>query len=496
MSFEAIPIDARGALRFRFRGEDIALRQFSPRATVLDWLREEMGAKGTKEGCAEVDCGACTVVLARLRGGRLAYEPFNACILLLGQLDGAELITIEDLAAGRELHPLQQAMVDAHASQCGFCTPGIVMSLFAGYHSGQPMTYAGLCDQLAGNLCRCTGYRPIIAAAMETCNGAPADHFAATSQERAAALAALDDQRDVFVSGEGAFFAAPASLESLAALYARFPDTTLVGGATDVGLWITKQLRDLKRVIWLGRVAGLDGVGESADGALSLGATLKLEDAAPLLGAIHPDLSELLRRFGSKQVRASGTVGGNIANGSPIGDLAPALIALGGRVVLRKGDNTRAIPLEDFFIAYGKQDREPGEFVVAVEAPRLAPHQHYRALKVSKRLDEDISAVMLAVRVNLDGRRIVGARVACGGMAATPKRAVKAERALVGASLDEPATWRFAREAIGEDFTPLTDLRATAAYRKAVAANLLEKALVEISGGSAPTRIGMLHAAE
>ena len=435
MSFDAMP-PARDALHFRFRGGEVVLRLFSPRATVLDWLREEMGATGTKEGCAEGDCGACTVVLARLRDGRLVYEPFNACILLLGQLDGAELITIEDLAGGGELHPLQQAMVDAHASQCGFCTPGIVMSLFAAYHSGAPQTYSGLCDQLAGNLCRCTGYRPIIAAAMETCNGAPADRFAATSQERAAALAAVADHMDVFVGGEAAFFASPASLDSLAALYARFPDATLVGGATDVGLWVTKQLRDLKRVIWLGRVAGLDNVGESADGALSLGATLTLEAAAPLLGEIHPDLSELLRRFGSKQVRISGTVGGNIANGSPIGDLAPALIALGGRVVLRKGDKTRVLPLEDFFIAYGKQDREPGEFVVAVEAPRLAAHQRYRAFKVSKRFDEDISAVMLAARFDLDGREIVSARVACGGMAATPKRAANAERALVGASLD------------------------------------------------------------
>jgi xanthine dehydrogenase small subunit len=495
MSFDAMP-PARDALRFRFRGEDVELRQFSPRATVLDWLREDMGAKGTKEGCAEGDCGACTVVLARLRGGRLAYEPFNACILLLGQLEGAELITIEDLASGGKLHPLQQAMVDTHASQCGFCTPGIVMSLFAAYHSGEPMTYAGLCDQLAGNLCRCTGYRPIIAAALQASVGEPADRFAATSQERAAALYALADHKDVFVGGEAVFFAAPASLDSLAALYARFPDATLVGGATDVGLWVTKQLRDLKRVIWLGRVAGLDKIGESANGALSLGATLKLEDATPLLGEIHPDLSELLRRFGSKQVRISGTVGGNIANGSPIGDLAPALIALEGRVVLRKGDETRVLPLEDFFIAYGKQDRKPGEFVLAVEAPRLAPHQRYRAFKVSKRFDEDISAVMLAARFDLDGREIVSARIACGGMAATPKRAEKAERALVGASLDSPATWRRARDAISEDFSPLTDMRATAAYRKTVAANVLEKALMEISGASAPTRIGMLHAAE
>ena len=496
MSFEARLAAARDALRFRFRGRDVALSQFSPRATVLDWLREDIGAKGTKEGCAEGDCGACTVVLARLKGGRLAYEPFNACILLLGQLDGAELITIEDLSTRGELHPLQQAMVDTHASQCGFCTPGIVMSLFAAYHSGERQTYASICDQLAGNLCRCTGYRPILAAALDVCDGAPTDRFAATAGGRAAALAALADGRDLFVGDEAAFFAAPASLDSLASLYARFPDATLVGGATDVGLWITKQLRDVKRMIWLGRVAELDGAGESADGALSLGATLSLEDAVPLLAAIHPDLGELMRRFGSKQVRASGTVGGNIANGSPIGDVAPALIALGGRVVLRKGGRTRALPLEDFFIAYGKQDREPGEFVVRVEAPRLGDDQRYRAFKVSKRLDEDISAVMLAIRLDLDGRRIRAARIACGGMAATPKRAANAEAALIGASLDEPAGWRAAVEAIARDFTPLTDMRATAAYRATVAANLLRKALIEISGSAAPTRIGLLHAAE
>ena len=239
-------------------------------------VRRKAAPKGT--------AAHCTVVLARLKAGRIAYEPFNACILLLGQIDGAELITIEDLAAGGDLHPLQQAMVDAHASQCGFCTPGIVMSLFAAYHSGQPVTYAGLCDQLAGNLCRCTGYRPIIATALEACAGEPADHFAATSEARDAALARLDDHRDVFVGDDAAFFAAPARLDSLAVLYERFPDATLVGGATDVGLWVTKHLRDLKRVIWLGRVEGLDAVGESPGGALSLGATLKLEDGAAAAG--------------------------------------------------------------------------------------------------------------------------------------------------------------------------------------------------------------------
>jgi xanthine dehydrogenase small subunit len=486
---------ARSALHFRFRGEEVALDRFSPRATLLDWLREDAGAKGTKEGCAEGDCGACTIVLSRLRGDQIAYEPVNACILLLGQIDGAELITVEDLAEGATLHPVQQAMVDQHGSQCGFCTPGIVMSLFAAYHSGAPATHQSVCDALAGNLCRCTGYRPIVAAALATCDGAGLDRFSANADARRAALRALDDGRDLFVGEETRFFAAPASLDSLAELYLKFPDAILLGGATDVGLWITKQLRDPRRIIWLGRVAGLDRIVEDAEG-VSFGAYASLQAAAGPLNEIHPDLGELMRRFASAQIRASGTIGGNIANGSPIGDLAPALIAAGGSVTLRKGGVTRRLPLEDFFVGYGKQDRASGEFVLAIEAPRLKPTQAYRAFKVSKRFDEDISAVMAAVRLDLEENRIAGARIAYGGMAATPKRAAAAEAALAGANLGDPRSWAAAIAALSEDFQPLTDQRATAAYRIAVAKNLLRKSLLEISGAAAPTRLDTLHAAE
>ena len=487
--------EPRRQLRFRFRGADIALLDFAPRATLLDWLREEAGATGTKEGCGEGDCGACTIVLARNRDGAIQHEAVNACVLLLGQVDGAEVLTVEDLADGKVLHPVQQAMVDLHGSQCGFCTPGIVMSLFALYHRHEPATRASICDQLAGNLCRCTGYRPIVEAALETCTGAPADRFALQAEERVEAIRALDDGRDLFAGDDNAFFAAPTSEASLAALYDKHRDAVLVGGATDVGLWITKQLRDPRKIIWLGRVAGLDRMETSAQG-LDIYATTSLQRAMPKLAEIHPDLGEIMRRFGSAQVRMSGTVGGNIANGSPIGDLPPALIALGASVELRNGDVSRVLPLENFFIAYGKQDRAPGEYVRRIHAPRLKANQHYRSFKVSKRFDEDISAVMSAFRFTLDGRIVTEARIAYGGMAATPKRASHAETALIGANLDNPAGWDAGIAAIGADYSPLTDMRATAAYRLRVAANLLLKALLEVAGGASTTRIGELHAAE
>jgi xanthine dehydrogenase small subunit len=487
--------EPRRKLRFRFRNADVALGDFAPRAMLLDWLREEAGATGTKEGCGEGDCGACTVVLARNRDGALTHEAVNACVLLLGQVDGAEVLTVEDLAEGGALHPVQQAMVDRHGSQCGFCTPGIIMSLFALYQRDEPATRASICDQLAGNLCRCTGYRPIVEAGLETCTGEPADRFAGHAETRAQALAAIADDNDLFVGDEAAFFAAPASERSLAELYDRHQDAVLVGGATDVGLWVTKQLRDPRKIIWLGRVAGLDRM-ETSDKGLAIYATTSLQRAMPKLAELHGDLGEIMRRFGSAQVRVSGTVGGNIANGSPIGDLPPALIAMGASVELRRGEVNRVLPLEDFFIAYGKQDRAKGEYVRCIHVPKLQGNQRYRSFKVSKRFDEDISAVMSAFRFTLDGRRLSEARIAYGGMAATPKRASNAEKALVGANLDDPTSWSAAIAAIGADYSPLSDMRATSSYRLRVAANLLLKALLEVAGGESATRIGVLHAAE
>jgi xanthine dehydrogenase small subunit len=479
----------RDCIQFRRRDRIIRLDRFLPQTTILDWLRLEERSTGTKEGCGEGDCGACTVVIARQRGGRLVHQPVNACIAVLGQLDGGELITVEDLADEGALHPVQAAMAASHGSQCGFCTPGIVMSLFAHFHGGGDRTdRARINDVLAGNLCRCTGYRSIVDAARQACAGPAMDQFAAREAKSRAALASLDDGADIFVGNEASFFAAPASEASLASLYQHHPDARIIGGATDVGLWITKKLASLDKIIHVGR-AGLDTIEATVDG-LKIGASVTLADASSSLAAISPDIAEIVRRFGSVQVRAAGTVGGSIANASPIGDLAPLFIALGGSIELRKGERIRTLPLEQFFIGYGKQDREPGEFVRRLIVPRLPDATFFKAYKISKRFDEDITAVLGAFRIGVEAGRITSARIAFGGMAATPTRAFALEHRLIGTAVNDSDAWRGAARLIGDDFTPLTDMRASAEYRLAVAGNFVIKALAEIAGAAgATTRI-------
>jgi xanthine dehydrogenase small subunit len=472
----------RSTIRFLHRGEVVELSAVGPNETVLDYLRLRRSLSGTKEGCGEGDCGACTVAVGRVVAGRLVYQPVNSCIQFLGMLDGAELVTVEDLAADGKLHPVQQAMVDFHGSQCGFCTPGFIMSLFTLYHAPDvPATRKTVTDWLAGNLCRCTGYRPIVDAALEACFQTIDDAFSRRADQTLATLTELQDGADVMIAtGEG-FFAAPASVDALAELYDRHPDATILAGATDVGLWVTKQLRHLPKIIWIGRVAELEGAEEAAGGVL-MGARATFGDTHDFMSRIDPDLGELWRRIGSKQVRASGTVCGNIANGSPIGDSPPALIALGATLELRKGADARTLPLDAFFLDYGKQDRKPGEIVTGLYVPRLDPNHAFRCFKISKRFDQDITAVLMAARLTLVDGSITEARVAYGGMAPTPKRAAGTEIALVGARPDTPSTWAAALRALAEDFSPISDMRASEDYRQEVARALLAKALVEIGG--------------
>jgi xanthine dehydrogenase small subunit len=489
----------RKAIEFIFRHRTVRLDDFNPTRSLLDWLREDQRAVGTKEGCNEGDCGACTVVLARLEQGRLVHRPVNACITFLGMADGAELLTVEDLKQDNKLHPIQQAVVDYHASQCGFCTPGIVMSLFAldqdkvDQDKADQISRDQINDQLAGNLCRCTGYRPIIDAALDALSRNENDHLAEVKKQRIAALETLNSKaQGVVIKKDNNLFAAPRTIPELMRLVSEYPDATIVAGATDVGLWITKQFRPITKLIWLGRVEALQSV-EDERSTLGLNAGVSHEMALPYLAKISPDLAELGRRFGSKQVRAQGTVCGNIANGSPIGDWAPAFIALDTTLQLMRLDSNlritrRMIPLENYFLGYGKQDRSEAELVEKLTLSKLKKGEHFRCYKISKRFDEDISAVMGAFKFTLQKGVIAQARIAFGGMAATPKRARATEAALIGADPSNPAIWAKTSQVLAQDFQPIDDMRASARYRMEAANALLRRALTEIAGGT-ETRI-------
>ena len=472
------------ALRFILNDEDIELTELKATETLLDYLRLTKRLRGSKEGCAEGDCGACTVLVGRLRGGALTYETVNACICFVGMLHGTHVVTIEHLSpASGPLHPVQQAMVDFHGSQCGFCTPGFVMSLYGLWMQTPRPSVPQIEVALQGNLCRCTGYSPIVRAgqAMSTYGEVAAVPLVAHRKAVIARLAALADGTTVDI-GEGKNrIIVPGSVDELAEIYAANPEATLVSGATDVGLWVTKFMRDIGPMIYIGHLAELHSIAE-ADGRLTLGAAVTYTEArAPMLKHF-PQLAALWDRIGGGQVRNAGTVGANIANGSPIGDTPPPLMALGAHIILRKGKAQREVKLRDFFVAYGKQDRQPGEFVESVIIPYLPVGEQLACYKITKRKDEDISALCGAFRVFVNDDGKVGmVRIAFGGMAAIPKRAKAVEDALIGRPWSS-ATIEAAIPMFAADFTPLSDMRASAEYRMLAAQNLLRRFHLETMG--------------
>lgn len=464
-------------IRFLLDGEVRELpADTDPTLTVLNLLRYHLRRTGTKEGCAEGDCGACTVVLGELTEDRVRFRAVNACILFAPMLDGRALFTVESLGREGALHPVQQALVDHHGSQCGFCTPGFVMSLYAVQREGAPTDTASLKDALAGNLCRCTGYGPILAAG-QAMGEAPA-------LDIAAALKAIQPTEGLALEYKGRTYFAPRSADELAAVFEAHPEATILAGGTDVGLWVTKQQRVLPTLVSLNDAADLKGVEDLGD-AIRIGAAVRYIDAQPVLTALHPEFGDLMRRLGGLQVRNLGTVCGNIANGSPIGDMPPALIAAGATLVLRQGEARRELPLEDFFLAYGKQDRRPGEFVEAVIVPKIAKGRIFKIAKLSKRFDQDISAVCLGLSVGVEAGQVTDARIAFGGMAATPKRAAACEAALGGRPWTLE-TVEAAAAALAEDFTPISDMRASAGYRLDAARNMIRRAYL---GGAGASRV-------
>ncbi len=470
----------REEIRFLLNDREERVSAVRSSDTLLDFLRLDRRLRGTKEGCAEGDCGACTVLVGRRSGGALVYEPVNACIRLMGSVDLCHVVTVEHVGSGG-MHPIQTAMIDLHGSQCGFCTPGFVMSLYALWMRKPQASEIEVEEALQGNLCRCTGYQPIIAAAKAAGEASPdADPLLAERAAVLARLAALDDGARVEIRTGDDRVVVPASLDDLAAVLEETPKATVVAGSTDVGLWITKFMRSIAPAVFVGHLEEMQGITVTPEG-VTIGAGVSYDAFQATLDAEFPHLSAYWRRIGGWQVRAMGTVGGNIANGSPIGDTPPVLIALGATVTLRKGAARRTLPLEAFFIAYGKQDRAPGEFVESVFVPKPPAGSLNAAYKVTKRRDEDISAVACGLQVTVEGGRVTAARLAYGGMAATPKRAARAEAALVGQPWTLETVARAEAAMIG-DFEPLTDWRASAGYRALVARNLLRRFFLETSG--------------
>ncbi len=479
-------------IRFYYHGAVQEVHDAAPTQTVLQHLREDLHCTGTKEGCAEGDCGACTVVLASLVDGQVEMKTVNACIQLTPTLDGKALFSVEDLQQpDGALHPVQQAMVECHGSQCGFCTPGFVMSLWGMYlkKDGATPTRCEIDDGLSGNLCRCTGYRPIIDAARRM------SELPKVTFDRAALAQQLQDlQRDSLhtYAARGQQFHAPRTVDELAQLRADKPQATLLAGSTDVGLWVTKQMRELGEIIYLGNVAALKTIAVQ-DEMLDIGAGASLNDAYAALCEHYPEeLSELWQRFASLPIRNAGTLGGNVANGSPIGDSMPWLIALGTQIVLRGSAGRRTMALEDFYLGYQKKDLRPDEFVEALKVPLPRAQVKFRTYKLAKRFDQDISAVCAAFAFELDGERIVNARIAFGGMAATPQRATQTETFLRNQMWTEE-NLVIAMGLLADDYAPLSDMRASNTYRMTTAQNLLRRFWLE-TRHSAPLLRASLNA--
>ena len=467
-------------IRFVLDGKVRELRDVDPTLTVLDWLRGRERRCGSKEGCREGDCGACTVVLAELHGGGLRYRAVNACILFVPALDGKALLTVESLGRpGEPLHPVQEAMVACHASQCGFCTPGFVMSLVALYESEPAPSPARVSEVLAGNLCRCTGYRPIAEAADRAYEKGDGPRLVAVQEALVAQLRSIRREETLELSHAGKRLLAPRSADALARLLVENPQAQLLAGGTDMGLWVTKQRRELPLLVHLGAVEELARATVTG-GHLEVGAAATYTDLLAALPASLGPLASLIRRIGSQQIRNTGTLVGNVANASPIGDSSPALLALGATAVLRRGDERREVGLDDFFLAYRKTALRPGEFIERIRVPLPGPTTRFATYKVSKRPDQDISAVCGAFAVRIEGGRVAEARIAYGGMAATPRRAGGAEAALVGRPFTGEAV-AAALATLDRDFQPLSDMRASARYRSLVAGNLLRKFHAEVA---------------
>lgn len=454
------------------RGRWQTIVNVPPARTLLDLLREDLRATDTKEGCASGDCGACTVVLGQ---GEHAHT-VNSCIRMAHSAHGLQVTTASDLSANGTLHPVQQALLDHHGSQCGFCTPGFVMSLYDLYNraQGQAVSREEAMEAISGNLCRCTGYRPILDAAC-------AMHLYPLPPASTPVPALLNvAQRDPL----NPHYALPTSLRQLLPLRARFPKAQIMAGGTDAGLWVTQQHRQFEQVIDITRVAELQRI-EQYPHHIAIGAAVSIHDAFAALAERRPEVAHFAHRFAGRPVRQSGTLGGNVANGSPIGDSMPLLIALGAQVVLmawRGGRMVhRHVPLEDYYLGYRQTVLAPDELLCWIVVPHPTADERLHCFKVSKRLEDDISSVCLVLQLHMQQDRVSAVRLGVGGVAATPVRARRTEAVMRGQVFNQ-ALLRQAQDSLSTEFQPISDMRASADYRRLLLRNLLERAWLQQQG--------------
>ena len=463
-------------IQFLLNNKIYKIKNPDPNKTILSYVRDDLKKTGTKEGCAEGGCGACTIVLGELNKNKIIYKAINACISFLPILNGKQLILVEDLTNDNKLHPVQEAMVKFHGSQCGFCTPGFTMSLFSMHKNFKSINNQAIDESLSGNLCRCTGYRPIIDAAKSLNNKKDQDQFKKNKNQTISLLRKLKTV-DLEINNREKKYFAPKTIIYLKKILKKFPNAKILSGGTDLSLEVTKLRKELKTIISLNSIEKLNFIKKTKN-LVEIGATTSLIDFQNFIKKYFVDFYDILKRYGSIQIRNVGTIAGNIATASPIGDTLPLLLTLDAKVVVQGLKQTKVFSLNEFFISYRKTKLKKGEFIYSIKIP-INKNKIFKAYKVSKRFDDDISSVCGSFSFLIKKNKITKAAIAYGGMSEIPKRALTTEKKLINSEFSEN-TFSKAVNLINKDFSPLDDMRASKNYRINVAKNLLLKAFYEI----------------
>ena len=463
-------------VKFIYRNKIVEINNSDPNETILNYIRTKLKKTGTKEGCAEGGCGACTVVLGELKKNNINYKAINSCIAFVPSLEGKQLILVEDLISKGELHPVQKAMVNYHGSQCGFCTPGFVMSLFAMYKSYSSYKENIIKDSIQGNLCRCTGYKPIIDAAKSLNKKNKSDHFSRNKKIIITLLKKIK-QRSITIYSNNKKYFAPKTVYELKKILKQHPNSKLLSGGTDVSLIVTKERKDLDSLIYINSIDELNYIKKN-NNYIEVGATTPLINFESIIKRYFPDFAQILKRYGSVQIRNVCTIAGNIATASPIGDTLPLLLSLDSQIIIKDKSKTKILPLNGFFINYRKTKLKKGQFIHSIRIP-LLPKNIFKAYKISKRIDDDISSICASFNIELKNNKIKKIKIAYGGMANIPQRAISCEKILLNSSISDNIISK-AKKSLEKDFKPITDARASKKYRMEVAKNLLEKCFLEV----------------